>query len=140
MARFTFASAVFCCVLLTAACGPLQYAPKGAPGGGYSETQLAPNMFDVHYTGRGTFDAERITDFLLLRSAELCTNAGFSHFEHRPLADQTRIESDRWIPLTAPPGTMVRTICHESTDGGGTARLNASFVAEKLRDKYGLVQ
>jgi len=47
--------------------------------GGYSETQLSANTFDVYFEGRAKED-ERIRDFVLLRAAELCISHQYSFF------------------------------------------------------------
>jgi len=39
--------------------------------GGYSETQLDENVFNVSFKGNGYTSRERVADFTLLRSAEL---------------------------------------------------------------------
>jgi len=49
-------------------------------GGGFSETQLATNVFRVSFRGNGNTDPERAEDFALLRSAELTLKTGFTHF------------------------------------------------------------
>ena len=48
--------------------------------GGYSETRLGSNIFNVSFRGNGYTSRERATDFTLLRSAELCLQNGFKYF------------------------------------------------------------
>lgn len=48
--------------------------------GGYSETQLAENLFSVVFSGNGYTGFERATDFCLLRCAELTKKNGFDYF------------------------------------------------------------
>lgn len=48
--------------------------------GGFSETQLGDNIFQVYFKGNGWTSRERATDFSLLRSAELTLENGFTHF------------------------------------------------------------
>jgi len=48
--------------------------------GGYSETQLGDNIFQVYFKGNGFTSREQATDFSLLRSAELTLENGFTHF------------------------------------------------------------
>jgi len=55
------------------------YQPKGLTGG-YSETQLNPNIFRVSFSGNGFTGAEKAADLALLRSAEITLNSGFTHF------------------------------------------------------------
>ncbi len=48
--------------------------------GGFSETQLAPNVFEVHFRGNALTSKQRTKDFLILRSAELCLDSGYRYF------------------------------------------------------------
>ena len=125
-----------------AACTQLQYVAKSDGHGGYSETQLAPNTFDVHYSGTGWHDPERISDFLLLRSAELCDREGFSHFENNSaVSHQTTNVSGSLIFNNPVPGpSIIRVICYNSAKADSPNRLESYFVAQKLREKYQLGQ
>lgn len=55
------------------------YQQKGFTGG-YSETQLAPDVFRVNFQGNGYTSSERAQDFALLRAAELSLEKGFRYF------------------------------------------------------------
>jgi hypothetical protein len=48
--------------------------------GGYSETQLDENVFNVSFRGNGYTGRERVADFTLLRSAELTLEHGYNYF------------------------------------------------------------
>lgn len=48
--------------------------------GGYSETQLGDNVFQVSFRGNAYTSRERASDFSLLRSAELALEKGFRYF------------------------------------------------------------
>src|SRR3954471_3672905 len=48
--------------------------------GGFSETQLDENVFQVRFNGNGYTSGERATDFALLRSAELARQSGYAYF------------------------------------------------------------
>ncbi|MBI3779045.1 MAG: hypothetical protein HY274_09070 [Gammaproteobacteria bacterium] len=48
--------------------------------GGYSETQLGENIFQVTFRGNGYTNRERASDFSLLRSAEVALENGFHYF------------------------------------------------------------
>jgi hypothetical protein len=48
--------------------------------GGYSETQLDENVFKVSFYGNQYAGRERVTDFTLLRSAELTLKHGYKYF------------------------------------------------------------
>lgn len=62
----------------TAACAT-GYQPKGFSGG-YSETQLSENVFQVRFSGNGVTSKEQAHDFALLRAAELTLNHGYEYF------------------------------------------------------------
>jgi TPR repeat protein len=48
--------------------------------GGFSETQLAPDVFRVFFRGNGYTSGDRSQDFALLRAADLCLQHGFTCF------------------------------------------------------------
>lgn len=48
--------------------------------GGFSETQLGENVFQVSFKGNAYTSRERAADFNLLRSAEVALENGFNHF------------------------------------------------------------
>lgn len=48
--------------------------------GGFSETQLSENIFQVTFKGNAYTSRERASDFTLLRSAELSLENGFKYF------------------------------------------------------------
>jgi len=47
---------------------------------GFFESQLAPNIYEVHFDGNNASSRERVDDFALLRAAELCLRTGFRYF------------------------------------------------------------
>jgi hypothetical protein len=65
-------------VLLLVGCATA-YQPKGFSGG-FSETQLGENIFQVSFRGNGYTRSERASDFSLLRSAEVAIEHGFKYF------------------------------------------------------------
>jgi hypothetical protein len=56
---------------------------------GYSDTRLGENIFQVAFQGDGFDSRERVTDFALLRSAEIAMENGFSHFVIASMADNS---------------------------------------------------
>lgn len=48
--------------------------------GGFTDTQLSPEVFRVTFTGNGYTKPERAADFALLRASELCLSNGFPYF------------------------------------------------------------
>jgi hypothetical protein len=61
--------------------------------GGFSETQLAPDVFRISFAGNGFTSGERAQDFAMLRAADLSVKHGFTHFavinEANSMARQT---------------------------------------------------
>ena len=55
------------------------YQPRSFRGG-FSDTQLAPDLFRVYFKGNGHTSMERAQDLVLLRAAELAEEHGFSCF------------------------------------------------------------
>jgi hypothetical protein len=49
-------------------------------GGGFSDTQLAPDVFRIYFRGNAFTSMERAQDFALLRAADLAQQEGFSYF------------------------------------------------------------
>jgi hypothetical protein len=64
-------------VFLSACATPYQ---ETGFGGGYSETKLSDNMFNVRFQGSGFTSPERVSDLALLRCAEVCLEHGFGFF------------------------------------------------------------
>ncbi len=77
------------------------YQPSG-PDGGYSELQLAPDMFRVAFQGNTYTSRERVADLALLRAAELALTNGAPYFV---VLNQLREFRSLQSPLyvTAPP-------------------------------------
>ena len=135
--------------------------------GGYSETQLGENIFQVSFRGNGYTSRERASDFNLLRSAEVVLEHGFRYF--------IIVESERGSTLgtyTTPTtshttanaygsGNYARSSATTTTYGGQTYVISrptaantilsfkdkpetgglvfdAQFVANSIRQKYGL--
>lgn len=72
----TFAAAL----LLTGCVTPTPYQPYG-PNGGYSETQLDVNVFNVYFNGNRQTSTEKSELFALIRSAELTLQKGHLFFQ-----------------------------------------------------------
>jgi hypothetical protein len=65
-------------VLFMAGCATGYHAQGFA--GGFSETQLDENVFQVTFRGNGYTSGERAADFTLLRSAEVAREHGYGYF------------------------------------------------------------
>ena len=65
-------------VLMLAGCATA-YQSKGLTGG-YSDLQIAENMFKVGFEGNGYTNPQRARDYALLRSAELALGNNYKYF------------------------------------------------------------
>lgn len=81
------------------------YQPQGYTGG-FSETQLQPNVFRVSFKGNGATSAERAADFALLRSADLALTNGFSYFVIVDSNSSTAISTHTLPTTTQTTGTV----------------------------------
>ena len=84
--------------LLLTGCATTYHASSFS--GGFSETQLAENMFRVSFNGNGYTGRNRVVDFTLLRSAELTLEHGFTHFVIIDSSQHTSV-STTTTPTTA---------------------------------------
>jgi len=82
--------------------------------GGFSETQLAPDVFRVTFKGNAFTDQEKATDFVLLRTAEIALENGFQYFVIID-ASQFAVQGSYTTPPTA------TTNVNLDTNGYGTA-------------------
>lgn len=67
-----------CLAFLLVGCAT-DYQSSGLTGG-YSDTQLAPDVFRISFQGNGYTSPERTQDFALLRAADLTLSHGFNYF------------------------------------------------------------
>lgn len=134
--------------------------------GGFSETQLAPDVFRVSFSGNGFTPPDRVQDFAMLRAAELCSGAGLPYFAVVDSVDQS-VTQNVTMPGMAQttgqvnvvgntavysgtttyspaqtysfytPGVGMMVRClPEKSDGGMT--FDAQFLSTTIRAKYGL--
>lgn len=68
------------------------YQPVGFTGG-FSETQLAPDVFRIAFAGNGYTSGERAQDFAMLRAADLCVEHGFKCFAIVDESSSTRVST-----------------------------------------------
>jgi hypothetical protein len=59
--------------------------------GGFEDTQLAPDVFRVSFSGNAFTSSDRVQDFALLRAAELTLANNAQYFTVITSADQSRI-------------------------------------------------
>ncbi len=156
-----------CCltiVLMISGCAT-PYTSNGLLGG-FSETQLAPDIFRVSFQGNGFTSIDKTKDFGLLRAAELTISNGYSYFaiidsteEARSLTIQTPVTADTRGTITPtsygasyqatttysggdnysyilPKSGIMIVLLHQKP--AGAFAFDANFLISSLKSKYGL--
>lgn len=143
-----------------------QYQSRGFAGG-YSETQLDENVFQVSFSGNGYTSRERAADFTLLRSADLAQQHGFGYFiiiskEDRtgygtystPTTSHTTASATAYgntaygrattttyggqTYMIEKPGLSNLIVCFKEKPEGQAMVYNARFIVNSLAAKYGI--
>ena len=151
---------LFLCLLFISGCAT-GYGSHGLSGG-YSSSQLQPNVFQVRFQGNGYTSMSRARDFCLLRCAELCLENGFTHFElvdkssrvsvstyRTPTQSHTSFKSNYTSATTtttggqsrriAKPGTENLIACYRDIwDPVPPGLWNAAYLAASLKQQYGI--
>jgi hypothetical protein len=87
--------------LITSGCAA--YGPNNFWTGGYTDTQLAPDVFRITFQGSAWSGAQNAQDLAMLRAADLTVKNGFSYF-----AIMTSAEG-AWRGSVTTPGQLVAT-------------------------------
>ena len=109
--------------------------------GGFSETQLDENVFNVSFKGNGNTGRERVSDFTLLRSAELATQSGYNYFvviaseNYRSYSMSTA--SDGQTYNISKPNSSNTIVCFKDKPENGFS-YNAEFISASIKEKYGI--
>ncbi len=99
------------------------YQSKGFSGG-YSESQLGPNIYKIYFKGNGYTSKEKAEDFAMLRAAELTLQNHYRYFEV--------IDSNAEETLSLYHNTSNKQNVLISKPGSS---LNIKFSSEKFEDK-----
>nr|WP_116370714.1 hypothetical protein [Cupriavidus taiwanensis] len=106
------------------------YQPEGLSGG-FTETQIENNVFRVSFRGNGYTRAERAEDLVLLRSAELTMEHGFTHFviiDAKSRVDKSSFTTPTQSYTTANVSAFGSTAygsAHTTTTGGQTIEFSS---------------
>lgn len=130
------------------------YGPAGPPTSsdikreGYSETQVAKDIFRVFFREKKFTSAKRSADMLMLRSAELTLQHGFAHFA--VLAETKAREHSESVggPVGGPisvgitfsDSTYANTIQCYRVPPDDVETHDAQVVMEELTGKYGITR
>jgi len=66
-----------CALLLVSCATPYQHMGLG---GGFTDKQIAPDVFKIHFRGNGYTPDKRAQDLAVLRAAELTLEHGYQYF------------------------------------------------------------
>ena len=118
------------------------YKPNGAMGG-FSEHQMAEDVFTVSFQGNGYTDDARARDFLMLRCAEVTLSHGMKYFRLVGSADDSKngaaavaTGNTAFIaPIHFPHQTA--TIQIRDTREG-PQDFDAAIASKSIREQYGI--
>ena len=143
-----------------------EYQRQGFSGG-YSETQLGENIFQVSFRGNGYTRGERASDFALLRSAEVASENGFRYFivvesgrdsslstyttptqsyttgsaygyGNTAYGSATTTTYGGQTYLIRKPSATNTIVCFKEKPDGAGLVFDAEFVMRSLKSKYGI--
>jgi hypothetical protein len=128
---------VFCAffVIILASCAT-SYQRSGLTGG-YSETKLGENIWNISFQGNGYTNDERANDFTLLRSAEVCLENGYSFFIITQNNGQNSVGGGRNFIVSSPSRNNT-VVCFKEKPVEYTIYFDATFVYGSIRSKYGI--
>jgi uncharacterized protein YceK len=156
----------FMILIATLLSGCVTLYQKEGFSGGYSETQLGENIFQVSFRGNGHTSRERVSDFSLLRSAEVTIENGYRYFvivdseKYNKVGSFTTPATSYTTGSAYASGNYAYGSSRSTTYGGQTIivskpranntiycfkekpdnamALDANFVIKSIRDKYEL--
>lgn len=135
-----------------------KYQAEGLSGG-YSDTRLGKNIFNVSFNGNGYTSRERTADFVLLRSAELCLQNGFKYFiitnskkytdvYTTPASYNTSgtINGSSFNAMTTQNGGTISykpienntVVCFKESPKMNAITYKAKFIIKSIKTKYGI--
>lgn len=135
--RLSLALSIGCVVLMLGGCAT-PYQAKGFTGG-FSETQLAVDIYEIKFNGNGYSGEERTENFAMLRAAELALSNGYPYFAvlgQNSDSKATSVNNYGNIVRKPASGLRVKLLKSKSSDDG--SEFEASFVAGSIRKKYGI--
>lgn len=106
-----------------------EYQARAADGG-YTQTQLGPQTWQVAFEGNRYTDTAQMHDFALLRGAELTLQQGYSHF--------TYAATDAGAPVSDFQLESKTLQLYHGQPGAGVAAFDARAVCETMQLKYSI--
>lgn len=107
-------------ILLLSGCAT-SYAPKSFwNDGGFSETEIQPNLWQVRFSGNEFSTAEQTSDFAMLRASEICLGRNMKFIAFGDIA--TNIIDSGYVP-----GSTYTTTNASISDSGRISGTSQSF-------------
>ena len=109
--------------------------------GGFSETQLGENVFQVSFSGNSYTSRKKASDFTLLRAAELSLENGFKYFivvdseKYTSTRTQTMSSSGKTFVYSNPTSVLTITGFKEKPETSGLV-YEADIVVKSINAKY----
>ena len=128
-----------CIAFLLGGCAT-PYQSKGYTGG-FSETQLAADTYEIKFNGNGYSSEERTDDFAMLRASELALANWYPYFvvlHQKSESTAKRIDAYGNIQHNPNSGIRVKLLRVKSTNDG--SEFEAAFVANSIRKKYKIIE
>lgn len=88
----TLRAVTIACLLLSGGC--TTYQPDGLTGG-FRETRLDENVWEVFFGGNAFADEQKVRDFAMLRAAEITLEHGYQYFVVLDEADWNKVVTTR---------------------------------------------
>ncbi len=134
-------------VILISGCSSYQRKGVLFNDSGFSEQQLGNNVFRIEYQGSDNNSDEEVSDFNMLRSAEVTLKHGFKYFVILKTGDSGSDQSFGTSPSMSTSGSgLIKThtavstiICSvERSDISHGQLYDAAATAGNIKKKYGL--
>ncbi|QAU24051.1 hypothetical protein EO087_08645 [Dyella sp. M7H15-1] len=128
-----------------------QYQPLGLLGG-YSDTMLSPDTFQVQFSGNSDTSAERAADLAMLRAADLSRQQGCGYFQ---ILDSGQTATTSYVTTTTANGDNRSSNAVTTTEPEvspkshllvkcfkrkpmGLNVYDANFISQSIRAKYNI--
>lgn len=129
--------AIFIFALIVASACATSYHSSGFTGG-YNETQLGDDTFQIFFAGNGYTSVERATDFAMLRSSEVARDHGFSFFVVHEREQSSTVSGGTNFTLSSPNSAIVIVCYREKPLDTAVVVYDAEYVYESVTAKYGI--
>lgn len=129
-------SAVIALAVFAVGCATPTPYQASSFAGGFSETQIAPDTFRIHFEGNGRTSLQQAQDFCSLRAAEVSIQNGFAYFVEVERKDENEILVEGSLIR---PRSRIVIKCSKSKIDTGLV-MDAAFVQQSIRAKYNLTK